>query len=210
MSYRSIFLQGFSNIPNELFKQFANLHFTADNFLIWLFLYQKTEQGETVLDIEQIGKDTNISETAIYESINELLNHQLIRLKTTEDTFHKIQTIVDLSPTFDKLDKLSKRPMLKLNGLGQLSQLFEQELGRPLSPIELEELQKWIDEEKIATELVELALKEAVLNQKKNFKYVGGILRNWQGKGYQRVIDVENDKTTLKKGKVLDIQIPLD
>ncbi|MCH4169465.1 MAG: DnaD domain protein [Streptococcaceae bacterium] len=210
MSYRSIFLQGFSNIPNELFKQFANLQFTADSFLIWLFLYQKTDQGETVLDIEQIEKDTNISEKSIYESINELLNHQLIRLKTAEDTFHKIQTIVDLSPTFDKLDQLVKRPMLKLNGLGRLSQLFEQELGRPLSPIELEELQKWIDEEKIAVELVELALKEAVLNQKKNFKYVGGILRNWQGKGYQQVADVENEKTTLKKGKILDIQIPLD
>lgn len=210
MSYSSIFLQGFSNIPNELFKQFTNLQFTADSFLIWLFLYQTTEQGETVLDIEQINKNSNISETEIYESINTLLNHQLIRLKTTEDAFHKIQTIVDLTPTFDKLDQLTKRPMLKLNGLGQLSQLFERELGRPLSPIELEELQKWVDEEKIAPELVELALKEAVLNQKKNFKYVGGILRNWQGKGYQRAADVANNQTTLKKGKILDIQIPLD
>ncbi|MDR1568483.1 MAG: DnaD domain protein [Streptococcaceae bacterium] len=210
MSYQKMFSKGFITLPNELLEFVNVLKFTPESFMLWLHLYREMKNGEVVLNIERLVNLSNLEEPALYHLINILVNQQLIRVTTREDVTHKLQTIVDLSPTFERLDQISKQPTLKLNKLAKLSQVFEQELGRQLSPFELEEVQKWVEEEKHTPELVSLALKEAVLNKKTNFKYIGAILRNWQEQGCQTPSDIEERKAQPKRGNILDIHLPID
>lgn len=210
MSLQKIIAEGFLTLPNSLLLNFKTLNLTPSSFTVWLYLYQMQKNGATVLDIEVIAQKTAMSSDEIYEAINYLVNQQLIQIKTEEDEMQKLQTIVDLSATFEKLDFVSNKPQMKLNDLARLSQIFEQELGRTLSPIEFEEIQKWVKVDKYSPELIELALKEAVLNQKKNFKYVLAILKNWSTQGYQTAKEIENAKVSVNKGKVLNIHIPMD
>lgn len=68
---------------------------------------------------------------------------------------------------------------------------IEKEFGRPLSPIELETIGGWLDEDDYVPELVVLALREAVLNQAYSLKYMDKILLSWERKNIRTAVDVQ-------------------
>ena len=74
-----------------------------------------------------------------------------------------------------------------------LYSIFEAEFGRPLSPIEMETLIMWLEEDRYSVELIQLALREAVLSQVYNFKYIDRILLNWEKKNIRTKEQVEKD-----------------
>lgn len=57
---------------------------------------------------------------------------------------------------------------------------FEQTFGRPLSPIEVETLQIWVEEDGYAEELIIAALREAHSVGKLFIRYIDRILLEWQ------------------------------
>ncbi len=64
--------------------------------------------------------------------------------------------------------------------LGHLYVRFEKELGRLLSPIENEKISHWLEKDAMPIELVEEALRRAVLQGKATFAYIDKILLNWK------------------------------
>ena len=64
-------------------------------------------------------------------------------------------------------------------------------MGRFLSPFEIEDVQKTVEDDKTSVDLVRAALKEAVFNNKTNWKYIQAILRNWRREGITTVAQVE-------------------
>ncbi|MCR8642235.1 DnaD domain protein [Paenibacillus sp. N1-5-1-14] len=69
--------------------------------------------------------------------------------------------------------------------------IFEQEFGRPLTPMELQTIAGWLDQDHYKEELILSALKEAVFTGKLYFRYVDRILLEWQR---NRVVTVEQAK----------------
>lgn len=59
-------------------------------------------------------------------------------------------------------------------------QMFEEEFGRLLSPLECETISKWLDEDKYPQDLIRYALREAVFAGKLHFRYIDRILFDWQ------------------------------
>lgn len=57
--------------------------------------------------------------------------------------------------------------------------VFEREFGRPLSPMELETISAWLDQDRYPEELIRFALKEAVFAGKLHFRYIDRILLEW-------------------------------
>jgi DnaD/phage-associated family protein len=77
---------------------------------------------------------------------------------------------------------------------------IEKEFGRPLSPMEIEQVQEW--ERKHATDVILHALKIAVLNGVYNFKYINTILMSWEKANLQTIHQVlEYEKRPRYKGK---------
>ena len=76
---------------------------------------------------------------------------------------------------------------------------FEQEFGRPLSPIEYQKIGYWVDEDHYSPELIQLALQEAVLNQAYNFKYIETVLQSWEKKNIRSKAQVEEEQRRRKK-----------
>ncbi|HEQ0588639.1 TPA: DnaD domain protein [Streptococcus pyogenes] len=52
-----------------------------------------------------------------------------------------------------------------------------------ISPFEIEDIQKWIHEDNMPIEVVNLALREAVENNKISWKYINKILVDWYKSG---------------------------
>nr|WP_205003286.1 DnaD domain-containing protein [Scopulibacillus daqui] len=61
--------------------------------------------------------------------------------------------------------------------------VFENEFGRPLSPIECETLTMWLDQDHHSPELIKAALRESVISGKLNFRYIDRILFEWKKNG---------------------------
>jgi DNA replication protein len=60
-----------------------------------------------------------------------------------------------------------------------LFSLFEQEFGRPLTPMEIETINGWLDKDRYPEPLIEAALKEAVYAGKLHFRYIDRMLLDW-------------------------------
>lgn len=73
----------------------------------------------------------------------------------------------------------------------ELFEIFQQCFGRLLTPFEIEDINKWIDEDDMPVEVVNVALKEAVTNNKISWKYVNKILSDWHKAGDNTLEKVE-------------------
>lgn len=93
-----------------------------------------------------------------------------------------------------RLDKISihqQEQDIYNNARENLIDSFTNELCRPITPIEMELLQQW--EKDYSLDLVKLALKEAVVNNKRSFKYIEAILVSWKGKGIRTAIEAQQE-----------------
>ncbi|HBM4134572.1 TPA: DnaD domain-containing protein, partial [Listeria innocua] len=83
------------------------------------------------------------------------------------------------------------RQDLEVEQQTNLYSLFEAEFGRPLSPMEAEMLSAWVDQDRTSPDLIKEALKEAVISQKLNFRYIDRILLNWSKQGVKTIDDAK-------------------
>ena len=87
-----------------------------------------------------------------------------------------------------------------IHNLTHLFHAFEQELGNNLSPIQSEEIRSWLEQDQMAPELIEEALKRAVLQEKRSFAYIKSILAKWREAGYATLDEVlKNDLKPSKR-----------
>ncbi|HFK5851897.1 TPA: DnaD domain-containing protein [Streptococcus pyogenes] len=68
---------------------------------------------------------------------------------------------------------------------------FQNNWMRLLSPFEIEDINKWIDEEKMPVEVVNEALKSTILYNAPNLRYLNRVLNNWKRQGIDTVEKVE-------------------
>ncbi|HFU4115654.1 TPA: DnaD domain protein [Streptococcus suis] len=194
MNYSQQFRQGHLVLPSAILFYYRELFPTAEDFLVWqFFFFQNTSNLETLIPSE-IAQATGIPEARINQSIGNLQEAGLLEFKTISIS-GEIEVIFDALPALEKLDDLlnteEKQEDRPINDLKTLVTDFERELGRFLSPFEIEDLQKTIVDDKTSVELVRAALKEAVFNNKTNWKYIQAILRNWRREGITSVAQVE-------------------
>lgn len=195
MNYSQQFRQGNVVIPAALLFRYKELFSSADDFLIWqFFFYQNTSHLESLAPSE-VAQATGKTVAQVNQAIENLQESGLLEFKTISIA-GEIEMIFDALPALEKLDVLSepKQPVEMVRTENDLKTLvgdFERELGRFLSPFEIEDLQKTVEDDKTSVDLVRAALKEAVFNNKTNWKYIQAILRNWRREGITTVAQVE-------------------
>ncbi|GKT03435.1 DnaD domain-containing protein [Furfurilactobacillus entadae] len=119
----------------------------------------------------------------------------------------------------NKTDTLTKQDQTKPNGFelddddsnklkndtGAREETFnqiEKEFGRPLSPIEMQTIARWFDEDHFKPEIVQVALREATLNQAYSLKYMDTVLVNWAGKNLTSLPQIEQELEKRRQAKV--------
>lgn len=197
MTYAKEFGQGQLVLPPALLFHFHELFPSADDFLVWQFFYYQNTSKLDGLAPSQIAQATGKTLAAVNRSIELLQEAGLLDYKTI-NLAGEIEMLFDASPALEKLDSLlgssgeiAEQPSEISYDLKALVADFERELGRFLSPFEIEDLQKTVEEDKTSLELVRAALREAVFNNKTNWRYIQAILRNWRREGITTVAQVE-------------------
>ncbi|MCH3904386.1 MAG: DnaD domain protein [Lactobacillus sp.] len=186
-------LLGFTTISNALLAYYAKLKLTSAEFIVILQLEAFAQRGDTFPSSDRIAANTDFDAGEVSNLLQGLIDKKLLILTEIQDTDGKISNAYSLDPLYEKLDQylqthvlrrqdkpLTDNSVLDNDPLSQLVRQFEIEFGRLLSPIEREEIADWLSIDHYDPEIIKLALREAVLAQVYNFKYVDRILLNWQ------------------------------
>ena len=195
MTYLSAYKTGNLVLPTELLFYFHEIFDNSDDFLVWQFFYlQNTTSLEEISPV-QIAESIGKSVAEVNRSMSNLTEKGLLQYKTIALN-GEIEAVFDALPALERLDDIvesrsSVAQTVSQNVLKDLVETFQQELGRLLTPFEIEDLTKTIQDDKINPELVTAALREAVFNGKANWRYIQAILRNWRREGITTVAQVE-------------------
>ncbi len=195
MTYLSAYKTGNLVLPTELLFHFHEIFDNSDDFLVWQFFYlQNTTSLEDISPV-QIAESIGKSIAEVNRSMSNLTEKGLLQYKTIALN-GEIEAVFDAMPALERLDEIvenhsSVAQAVSQNVLKDLVETFQQELGRLLTPFEIEDLTKTIQDDKTSPELVTAALREAVFNGKANWKYIQAILRNWRREGITTVAQVE-------------------
>lgn len=200
--FESYIHAGETVINNLLISHYQQVGMTNQEFLMFIQVKSYMDRGHDFPDINQIAKNMGESEQSIYQLLHELIAKKLLEINSVKGEDSLTHDVYDFSLLYKKLAvavKQAEEVTVKQTKDSSRKQLFTQietEFGRTLSPIELETIGKWLDEDHYQPDLISLALKEAVLNQVYNFKYIDRILINWEKNHIQTPAEAQRYRTS--------------
>ncbi|WP_161980610.1 DnaD domain-containing protein [Streptococcus sp. S784/96/1] len=198
MSYLENFHLGNLVLPSALLFHIKELFSNTDEFLVWQFFYMQNTTKLEEIAPSQIANALGKTVTEINRLISNLEREGVLDVKTIE-LAGDVEVIFDASPALAKLDNIlsmAKKDEKTVQYIGQgeaikrLTDDLEQAMGM-LNPMILEDVQKLVYEDNTDPELIREALREAVFNNKTNWKYIQAILRNWRKEGIRTLRQVE-------------------
>ena len=214
MTYLDAFKSGNLVLPSDLLLNYNQLFSSSDDFLIWQFFYLQNTTALGELSPSQIAEKIGKEVTEVNQAISRLTDKGLLQYRTIELN-GEIEVIFDATLALECLDQLFEKQapnqaQLAPNDLKRLVDTFQQELGRLLSPFEIEDLEKSLKEDGTSADVIKEALREAVLNGKPNWKYIQAILRNWRHEGIKSVAQVEAKRQEREATNPQNVQVSSD
>ena len=186
-------------VPKILFNNYKRLNITEEELIVVMLIISLGNKIE--YNPEIFVQELNMEKYRVMEIINSLMEKKILSLDM-EKNGRKINEYISLMLLYNKLLNLvidvKEDDNVKING--SIFTVFENELGRTLSPMEFEHIKEWVNTYK-NEELIASALKEAVLNGVSNFRYIDKILDEWNKKGYKNKEDIIKDKSNYRKKK---------
>ncbi|MFS0645036.1 DnaD domain-containing protein [Siminovitchia sp. 179-K 8D1 HS] len=184
---------GMIQLPGILLSKYRQIGLDEKELVLLLHIQFFIEGGNGFPTPEQLSERMTISAGECSAMLRKLVQMQLIAIEEglSEDKirFEKYS----LKPLWIRLaEELSaekKQQNLEntLHDEHDLYTVFEQEFGRPLSPMECENLAMWLDEDHQDPAIIKAALREAVISGKLNFRYIDRILFNWKKNGIKTI-----------------------
>ncbi|WP_125763881.1 DnaD domain protein [Companilactobacillus hulinensis] len=184
-TFEQFLSSGSTSLSNLVLQNYSKLGMTEKDLIIYLELSMYAQKGIQFPMASNLAEDTGMDEATIYTIIQGLIKLGIIELKTVIE-HHQQRDIYELTPIFKRLQVLLKQETesnQKSKLMSDTEELFkkiEVEFGRPISPIEQDQVHQWIDDDHYSIELIELALREAILNQAYSMKYMDRILISWE------------------------------
>ena len=214
MTYLDAFKSGNLVLPSDLLLHYNQLFSSSDDFLVWQFFYLQNTTVLGELSPSQIAEKIGKNVTEVNQAISRLTEKGLLQYRTIELN-GEIEVIFDATLALERLDQLFEKQVPNQvqsapNDLKSLVDTFQQELGRLLSPFEIEDLEKSLKEDGTSADLIKEALREAVLNGKPNWKYIQAILRNWRHEGIRSVAQVEAKRQEREATNPQNVQVSSD
>ena len=171
----------------NIIKSIGNIDITLDEFLMVLYFINVSYD----LDVESIKAYLGFDEEKAVSVFSSLMNKKYIEMDVSNVGGKVIEQIC-LDPLFDRL-VLNKKTEDKSS---DIFGMFESELGRTLSSFEYEMINSWISNG-VSDEMIRDALKEAILNNVRSFKYIDKIIYDWTRNRVKKRIKEERMQETL-------------
>lgn len=185
-------------IPKILFKYYKKLNITEEELILLICTIQAG--SKIIYNPSFFTEEIDMDKYKAMQLINDLAEKGTIEIKVENNKSGKKEEYIYLDPLYNKILNLLIDLQLGTNQTidSNVFAAFEQELGRTLSAMEVEIIKEWL-RDGVSEELIKEALKEAILNNVRNLKYIDRILYNWRSKGFKTKNDILKDKKNYRK-----------
>lgn len=183
-------------IPLYIYKKYEKLDIDLKTFLFLMYL---GGNGKLIpFNINVLSEEYGSSIQEIMAFIDELQKSKLIELKVIKNEKNIIEEYISLDNLHDKLSLLMIDNFKQEEVKTDIFTILESEIGKQLSPIEIELVKGW-KEYNYDDEIIKEAIKEAVYNGVANLRYIDKILFTWSKKGLKTLEDIEKNRRDFKK-----------
>jgi DNA replication protein len=213
--------QGHASIPQLLLENYKKLNLSDVEMMLIIHLHSFLSMGVDFPSIKQLEGRMTCSQLELTRMLNRLRKEGYIEIRSRIDDNQRMVEQYSLQPLWEKLGRYltihgeeittSSTPGVWSNETSDQEEReaernvfkrFEQELGRPLTPMECETISAWLDEDQLDPNIIMLALKEAVLANKRSLRYIDKILLEWQRNGLTSVQAVQDHIVSFRKKQV--------
>lgn len=193
-----VFSDGNISIPIYFIKNYKKFNLGLDEFLFLMYLYNL---GDNVLfNPGEFSDKLNVNLTEIMNYVGSLTDKGLIRVEVIKNDKGYMEEMIILDDFYNKLSLVIMDDVNESKSDSSKSDVFEiieKEFGRTLSPIEIEIIRTWLDNN-FSEDLIKEALKEATFNGVSNLRYIDKILYEWAKSGINTVEAVEEKRKKRK------------
>jgi len=205
--------RGSVNISQLFFQFYKELQISDTEAMLIMHLNAFHEEGNEFPTPANIANRMNLTEDMISSSMQRLMQKGFMEIHQKLDEKGVLYEVINLMPLWGRLldcvdakNEKNEKETSKLKE-GQLFQLFEQEFGRFLSPMETEMISMWLDQDGHSPEVIRKALMESVISQKLSLRYIDRILFEWKKNNVKTTEDANKisksfRKNTLQKNAV--------
>ena len=174
-------------LPKSLILRYKELNITENELVLLIHILRLQLEGNQLPSVQVLSQLMTLKEHEIAQLLRDLMKKKLISIEQhkEDDVIYEAYSLEPLLQSLyveeNKVENEQKEQNIFI--------LFEQEFGRALSPIEIEMINHWLDDDQLLPALIKAALREAVLMGKLNFRYIDRILNEWSKKGVKTVDD---------------------
>jgi len=192
-------------VPRFLIEKYKTLGISSDDVILLIYLIN--QNTPIICDYQKISTDLNIDLMDVMTRITGLKSKKVIEVELKKNALSKLEEYINLDLLYDKvfLNFIDEKEDKEEDNTNIFSK-FESELGRPLSPMEYELLNAWI--EQYNKDIIIEALKEAVISGVVTIRYIDRILFEWSKKGIDTLEKLEKSQKKHKEKKSVDVEVP--
>ena len=191
-------------IPRLLFNNYKQLNITEEELIILIYIMD--EGDKVIYNPDIFVKELGLDKFKAMELINNLVEKGIINITVEQNKNKKSEEYINIDLLYNKLlnniIEIKEPEIISTN----IFSIFENEFGRPISPMEYEIIKGWIND-KFSEEIIKEALREAVYNNVSNLRYIDKILYEWKKQGYKNKEDIIKDKVNRKKKKTETVEL---
>ncbi|WP_085523579.1 DnaD domain-containing protein [Tuberibacillus sp. Marseille-P3662] len=172
-------------LPKLLLDYYKQLDLNEEECMLLIHIHRYISDGNTFPTPDELAERMTVTTEQCARHLRHFVQKGLLSLNQS-DQQDMYSEEYSLMPLWERIVQLfSQDNQTQQDNQQQMSlyTLFENEFGRPLSPIECETLGMWVDQDQHEPEIIKAALREAVISGKLNFRYIDRILFEWKKQG---------------------------
>ena len=187
---------GQTTISNLLIHHYKQIGLSTAQLVLYLQFKSYQDRGTMNPDVRVIAKNLGTTETQVFNQLHQMMTNHLVKQGMRQLPDGKEDAIYDFTPLLNKLALLEDQSTTAVqeaanqNDRQQTFATLESEFGRPLSSMELQIVNDWLDKDDYSPVMIKLALRQAMLNSALNLQYMERILQSWAHQGLRTEHDI--------------------
>lgn len=199
--------QGNVTISQLFFQFYRRLNITDEEAMVLMQIQSFQQAGNAFPTPEELASRMSADHNGVATMLQKLMQQGYLSIHQ-ETADGMLTETISLQPLWDKLvdclelEVQTEKEHTQKEREGEIFQLFEQEFGRFLSPMEIETISMWMDQDGHTPDVIRMALKEAVIAQKISLRYVDRILFEWKKKNIRTSSQVSRHASSFREKNI--------
>jgi len=168
-----------------LLKNYKKIGLTEIESFLLIELHKQKKTGETVISPTKLVKKLTISEDKVFSTLDNLITKKYLTIRLVKQENEKETEDFSLDNTIQKLidvykaeirDNIIRNDKTYNTVEEEIVDIIEQQFQKQLKPLDIELIQRWVNEDNYSVDLIKRAILDAVKANKSTLGYVDGVL----------------------------------